>query len=116
MPLLPGTRLGAYEIVSPLGAGGMGEVYRAHDARLRRDVALKVLPEKKSADRDAIARFHVEARAASALNHPHILTIYDVGEAAIDGVPRDFIAMEYIEGETLRERIARQPDVDAIVD
>ncbi len=116
MPLAPGTRFGPYEILAPIGSGGMGEVYRARDSRLLRDVAIKVLPENSSADRDAIARFQREAQAASALNHPHILTIYDVGELDESGRRRNFIAMEYILGETLRERVARDNDLDAVVD
>jgi Tol biopolymer transport system component len=111
MPLAPGTQFGAYEIVAPIGSGGMGEIYRAHDPRLNRDVAIKVLPEKSCADREAVARFQQEAQAASALNHPHILTIYEVGVA-----PRDYIAMEYIDGETLRERIAHETDIATTIE
>ncbi len=111
MPLTPGTRFGAYEIVASIGSGGMGEVYRAHDARLHRDVAIKVLPEHSCNDREAVARFQREAQAASALNHPHILTIYEIGSA-----PRDYIAMEYISGETLRDHIARDRDITAVLD
>jgi len=111
MPLTPGTRFGAYEIVASIGSGGMGEVYRAHDARLHRDVAIKVLPEHSCSDREAVARFQREALAASALNHPHILTIYEIGSA-----PRDYIAMEYISGETLRDHIARDRDITAVLD
>jgi serine/threonine protein kinase len=110
MDLAPGTRLGVYEIVEPIGEGGMGVVYRARDVRLNRDVAIKLLPEKSSGDPDAIARLRLEAQTASALNHPHILTIYDVGETE-DAPPRRYIAMEYIAGETLRARIARGRDV-----
>ncbi|HKO56853.1 MAG TPA: serine/threonine-protein kinase, partial [Thermoanaerobaculia bacterium] len=110
MPLMPGTRFGAYEIVSSLGAGGMGEVYRARDSRLGRDVALKILPEEAGKDPERIARFRFEAQAASALNHPHILTIYEIGEAVSDGLSRSYIAMEYIAGETLRARTARTRD------
>src|SRR5689334_7223858 len=102
MALAAGSRLGAYELASPLGAGGMGQVYRARDARLGRDVAIKVLPSDVGADPDRRRRFEQEARAASALNHPNILTIYDIGET--DGVV--FIAMELIEGRTLRELLA----------
>jgi serine/threonine protein kinase len=99
MTLSPGTRLGPYEISAQLGAGGMGEVYRARDSRLGRDVAVKVLPEHFSSDRDRLARFEKEARAASALNHPNVVTIYDIG---FDGsVP--WLAMEYVDGMTLRE-------------
>ena len=108
MPLSPGTRFSFYEILEPIGSGGMGEIYRAHDGRLNRDVALKVLPEASCTDRDAIARFQLEAQAVSALNHPHILTIYEVGTT-----PRDYIAMEYITGETLRAHIARESDLES---
>ncbi len=80
MALAPGTRLGPYEIVSAVGAGGMGEVYRARDARLDRTVALKVLPESFAGDPDRLQRFEHEARLLSALNHPNVLSIYDVGE------------------------------------
>jgi Tol biopolymer transport system component/predicted Ser/Thr protein kinase len=115
MAFAPGTRIGAYEIVSPIGAGGMGEVYRARDHRLGRDVAIKVLPESSSDDADAIVRLQREARAASALNHPHILTIYDVGR--MEGEPRrDYIAMEYIDGATLRDWIAEDHDIPTIVE
>jgi len=98
MPLSAGTRIGPYEIVSPLGAGGMGEVYRARDPRLGRDVALKVLPEEFSEHRDRLARFEQEARAASALNHPGIVVVHDIGSA--EG--RAYIAMELVDGRTLR--------------
>src|SRR3954451_24807140 len=100
MALSPGTRLGPYEILAPLGAGGMGEVYRARDSRLRRDVAIKVLPRAFSADVDRLRRFEQEARAAAALNHPNILAVYDIGTA--EDAP--FIVSELLEGETLRER------------
>ncbi len=89
----------------------MGEVYRARDPRLQRDVAIKVLPENSCANRDAVARFQLEAQAASALNHPHILTIYEIGSA-----PRDYIAMEYITGETLRDRIDRGSEIAPLLD
>ncbi len=105
MPLAPGTRLGPYEILTPLGAGGMGEVYRARDTRLGREVAIKVLPESLSADRDRLARFEQEARSASALNHPNIVTIHDVGEAD----STTYIAMELVEGKTVGELIAAGP-------
>src|SRR5436190_3650676 len=104
MSLAPGTRLGPYEILGPLGAGGMGEVYRAHDTRLRRDVAVKVLPET-IAHGGAWERFEREARAASALNHPNICAVFDVGEA--DG--RQFLVMELLEGKTLRDYIGKEP-------
>jgi serine/threonine protein kinase len=103
--LSAGTRLGSYEIIAPLGAGGMGEVYRARDARLGREVALKVLPAELSQDPERLSRFEQEARAASALNHPNIITIYEVGSA--DGTA--FIAMELVEGKTLRELSASDP-------
>jgi serine/threonine protein kinase len=100
-----GSRLGPYEIVGPLGAGGMGEVYKAKDTRLDRTVAIKVLPSHLSHDSDLRQRFEREARAVSSLNHPHICTLYDVGEQ--DGV--DFLVMEYIEGETLADRLKKGP-------
>src|SRR5450830_382598 len=78
--LTPGSRLGPYEVISPLGAGGMGEVYRARDTRLGRDVAIKVLPESVAGDAHALARFEREARAVATLSHPNILSIFDVGE------------------------------------
>ena len=102
MPLLPGTRLGPYEVIAPLGAGGMGEVYRARDARLGRDVAIKVLPAALAAHADRLARFEQEARATGALNHPNILAIHDIG--AHEGTP--YLVSELLEGETLRERLA----------
>src|SRR5512132_1757627 len=100
--LTVGSRLGPYEIVAPIGAGGMGEVYRARDSRLSREVAIKVLPAAVASDPDRRLRFEQEARSASALNHPNILTIYDVG--TVDGTI--YIAMELVEGKTLRELIA----------
>jgi eukaryotic-like serine/threonine-protein kinase len=100
-----GTRLGPYEVIAPLGAGGMGEVFRARDTRLDRQVAIKVLPEDLAASPDFRARFEREARAVSALNHPHICTLYDVGHQ--DGV--DFLVMELLEGESLATRLARGP-------
>src|SRR5437762_4948796 len=105
MPLTPGTILGQYEIRSPLGAGGMGEVYRAHDTRLDREVAIKVLPESLTADPDRLRRFEQEARATAALNHPNILAVFDVGSAA--GV--HYVVSELLEGETLRARLAAGP-------
>jgi serine/threonine protein kinase len=100
-----GDRLGQYRILQRIGAGGMGEVYRARDEKLERDVAVKVLPRDLRVDDDRLRRFVNEARAASALNHPHILTIYDIGESG--GVP--FIAMELVDGVTLRERLRGGP-------
>ena len=99
--LKPGTRLGPYEIVALLGTGGMGEVYRAHDKKLGRDVAIKILPAEFSADSDRLQRFSREARSASALNHPNIVTIYELGQ---DGSTH-YIAMELIEGKTLRDML-----------
>ena len=105
MTLSSGSRLGPYEIVSPIGAGGMGEVYRARDVRLHREVAVKVLPGSFSQDPDRLRRFEQEARAASALNHPGILTIHDFGEH--EGSP--YVVSELLEGENLRERMAAAP-------
>ncbi|MGH9774631.1 MAG: protein kinase domain-containing protein [Candidatus Acidiferrales bacterium] len=105
MPLAPGTRLGPYEITSPLGAGGMGEVYRARDTRLDRTVAVKILPQGLAATPDARQRFEREARAVSSLNHPHICALYDVGHQ--DGI--DYLVMECLEGETLAARIEKGP-------
>src|SRR6202163_3827218 len=101
MALTSGTKLGPYEIQSPLGAGGMGEVYRARDTRLDRSVAIKILSAAFSADCDRLHRFEQEARAASALNHPNIVTIYELGQ---DGSSH-YIAMELVQGKTLRERL-----------
>ncbi len=101
MPLSPGTKLGPYEIVAPIGAGGMGEVYRARDSRLNRQVAVKVLPALFSSDPDRLRRFQQEAMAAAALNDPGIIAVYDVG--AQDGVP--YVVSELLEGETLRDRL-----------
>ena len=102
MPLSPGTTLGAYEIVAPLGAGGMGEVYRARDARLGREVAIKVLPAAFASDPEALARFEREMKTLAALSHPHIVAIYDVGR---DGHTA-YAVTELLEGNTLAE-IAR---------
>src|SRR5262245_31981797 len=101
--LIAGTRLGPYEILAPLGAGGMGEVYKARDTRLDRSVALKVLPTEFAGDHEFRARFDREARAISQLSHPHICTVHDVG--LHDGTP--FLVMELLEGETLADRLAR---------
>lgn len=101
MPLTSGAKLGPYEILAPLGAGGMGEVYRAHDPRLGRQVAIKILPPAYSLDRDRLQRFQLEARAAGMLNHPNILIIYDTGTQ--DGSP--YVVSELLEGESLRERL-----------
>src|SRR5947208_2434531 len=95
----PGPRLGPYQILAPLGAGGMGEVFRARDTRLGRDVAIKVLPAEFSADGNRLQRFEKEARAVAALNHPNILVIHDTG--VHDGTP--YLVSELLEGQTLRE-------------
>ena len=105
MALSSGTKLGPYEIQSPLGAGGMGEVYRARDTRLGGDVAIKVLPEALANDADRLRRFEREARTIAALNHPNILGIYDIG--AHDGAP--FLVSEFLEGQTLREKLESGP-------
>ena len=103
MPLTPGTTLGPYQIESPLGAGGMGEVYKARDTRLDRTVAIKVLPEHVAADPDLKQRFEREARTVAALNHPHICALYDIGSQ--DGI--DFLVMEYLDGETVAQRLEK---------
>ena len=105
MVLVPGTRLGPYEIRGPLGAGGMGEVYRARDSRLGRDVAIKVLPPGLAATPEIRARFEREARTISSLNHPNICTLHDVGHEG----DTYYLVMELVDGETLKERIARGP-------
>jgi serine/threonine protein kinase len=102
MALSAGTRLGAYEILSALGAGGMGEVYRARDTRLGRTVAIKILP---SVDPELKSRFAREAKAIAALTHPHICTLYDVGQQ--DGT--DYLVMEHLDGQTLAARLQRGP-------
>src|SRR3712207_3870210 len=105
MTILPGTNFGRYEIRSPIGAGGMGEVYLAQDAQLGRPVALKLLPSDVTKDQDRLRRFQQEARSTSALNHPNILTIFEIGESQ----GTHFIATEFIDGITLRERLTRGP-------
>src|SRR6202795_4450465 len=105
MALTSGTKLGPYEIVSPLGAGGMGEVYRARDARLERDVAVKVLPANLSSDPTLRQRLEREAKAISKLSHPHICTLHDIGHQ--DGM--DFLVMELLDGETLEQRLRKGP-------
>ena len=106
MPLSAGTRLGPYEILSALGAGGMGEVYRARDTKLDRDVAIKILPEAFAADTDRIARFQREAKTLASLNHPNIAHIHGLEES--DGVRA--LVMELVEGEDLAQRIGRGAD------
>jgi serine/threonine protein kinase len=105
MPLETGTRLGPYEILGLAGAGGMGEVYRARDTRLRRTVAIKVASAAVNTDPQVRARFQREARAIAALNHPHICAIHDV--VSLEG--SELIVMEYLEGETLEQRLRRGP-------
>ncbi|HTR97602.1 MAG TPA: protein kinase [Candidatus Acidoferrales bacterium] len=109
MPLAPGVRLGPYEIVAPIGAGGMGEVYRARDTRLGRDVAIKVLPQELSANAEVRARFEREARTISTLNHPHICMLFDVGRSSAEGGTgeTDYLVMELLEGESLAQRLRR---------
>src|SRR4029077_10783421 len=105
MPLAAGTKLGPYEILTPLGAGGMGEVYRARDTRLERTVAIKILPAQLSSDPVRKQRFEREAKTISSLNHPHICVLHDVGHQ--DGI--DYLVMECVEGETLAKRLAKGP-------
>ena len=105
MPLSPGQRLGPYEILAPLGAGGMGEVYRARDPRLERDVAIKVLPEHYADDADSLARFQAEAKAVAALSHPSIVAIFDTGQLG----DQLYVVTELLEGETMRSRLRQGP-------
>jgi serine/threonine protein kinase len=105
MGLQVGSRLGSYEILAPLAAGGMGELYRARDTSLRRDVAIKVLPGYWSRDPERLGRFELEAQAAAALNHPNIVSIFHVGEH--EGAP--YIVTELLHGKTLRERLRSGP-------
>ncbi len=107
MILEAGTRLGPYEVIAFLGSGGMAEVYQARDVRLEREVAIKILPEDIASDPASLARFTREARTASALNHPHLVTIYDIGEAEVDDCPLQYIAMELIRGGTFRDHLAQ---------
>src|SRR6188472_2237077 len=105
MPFEAGTRLGPYEILAPLGAGGMGEVYRARDTRLDRTVAIKVLTGALAADSESRQRFEHEARTIAALNDPHICTIHDIGREG----DFDYLVLEYLEGESLADRLKRSP-------
>src|ERR1700691_3593875 len=101
MPLAPGTRLEGYEVLGPLGSGGMGEVYRARDSVLKREVAIKVLPLVMSQDPDRMRRFQQEAQAAAALNHPNILAVYQLGN--FEGTT--YLVLELLEGDTLRQEL-----------
>ena len=105
MPVTSGSRFGSYDIHSLLGAGGMGEVYRAHDSKLGRAVAIKLLPEAWASDRERLARFEREARVLASLNHPHIAALYGFEEAA----GRHLLVMELVEGPTLADRLVRGP-------
>ena len=107
MAILPGKRLGPYEILSAIGAGGMGEVYRAKDTRLNRIVAIKVLPSHLADSPELRERFEREARTIASLNHPHICTLHDIGHQ--NGT--DFLVMEYLEGETLVPRYSSSPQI-----
>ncbi len=110
MLLGQGARLGPYEVLGPLGAGGMGEVYRAKDTRLGRSVAIKVLPPDLAADPERKRRFEQEARAVSALNHPNICALYDIGSTGIPGAAQvDYLVMEYLDGQSVAERVAKGP-------
>ena len=112
MSLTAGTRLGSYEVVAQIGAGGMGEVYRAHDSKLGRSVALKILPDALVSDPDRVARFEREAKVLASLNHPHIAVLYGAEEAA----GRHFLVMELVEGETLDARLKpRVPPIDEVL-
>jgi serine/threonine protein kinase len=103
MPILPGTRLGSYEVLAQIGAGGMGEVYQAHDTKLGRNVTIKVLPEVFAHDPERLSRFQREAFAASALNHPNICSIHEIDEAS----GQHIVAMELLRGQTLKHLIRR---------
>src|SRR5712691_2911319 len=105
MALIPGTRLGPYEIAGSIGAGGMGEVYRARDPRLSRDVAIKVMAAELAKDAEWLRRFEQEARAAAALSHPNVLAVYDIGKS--DGLA--YVVTELLEGSTLRDRLVQGP-------
>src|SRR5262249_13701639 len=113
MPIESGSRIGPYEVTSPLGEGGMGVVYRAHDTKLQRDVALKLLPEHFAQDPERLSRFQREAQLLAALNHPNIAQIYGLEESGGSGC----IVMELVEGETLSERLKKGPmPIDEVID
>src|SRR5262245_44031408 len=107
MSIGPGIRVGPYEIESAIGAGGMGEVYRARDTKLGRTVAIKVLPDALAVDPDRVARFEREAKVLASLNHAHIATIYGVEDATVAGHQVHALVMELVEGQTLGDRIAQ---------
>src|SRR6267142_2803509 len=109
MPLSAGSRIGPYEVVAALGAGGMGEVYLARDTRLERRVAIKVLPADRVASPEARQRFEREAKIVSQLSHPHICALFDIGRHDSDRGPIDYLVMEYLEGETLADRLEKGP-------
>src|SRR5688572_11469761 len=109
MSLSPGTRIGAYDVVSLLGEGGMGQVYRARDAKLGREVAIKILPEQFAADAERVARFEREAKSLAALNHPHVAQIYGFEQIVEAGLQTRLLVMELVDGEDLSERIRRGP-------
>src|SRR5512145_2999766 len=111
MPLTAGTRIGSYEIIAVLGSGGMGDVYRARDTRLGRDVAIKALSEDAHLDAERLARFQREAQILAALNHPHIAAIYGIEEATLADrpTPSRFLILELVSGGTLADRLARGP-------
>src|SRR5512139_286483 len=110
MALTTGTRLGPYEVSGSIGAGGMGEVYRAKDTRLGRSVALKILPSDVASDPERRRRFEQEARSVSTLNHPNICALYDIGSADVpDSGTLDYIVMELLEGPSLADRVAKGP-------
>ena len=115
MTLTRGTRLGPYEILELVGAGGMGEVYRAHDPRIGRDVAIKILPAAYASDPDRLRRFELETRATGLLNHPNILTIYDTGRLEPGDIASSapFIVTELLEGQTLRDELSSRPPFTA---
>src|SRR5438876_1818148 len=110
--LTAGSRIGHYEVVASLGAGGMGEVYRVHDTRIKRDAALKILPASLAADQDRVRRFEQEAKAAGMLNHPNVLVVFDVGTH--DGMP--YIISELLEGSTLREHLTKRLSIRKTAD
>jgi len=116
MSLAPGTRIGSYEIVEAIGRGGMGSIYRCRDLKLERPVALKVLHEERTGNSDALARFEQEARATSALNHPHIVQLFDFDTATVDGTKLHYLAMELVEGVPFRKVLAGRVAITEILE